>query len=154
LPGIELISFRTPSPGQTNNGKMNWEGASRVSRTRERIASEDRKRRKRCVGKAIQIQFGKSDTEGMKRLARRWLISGRVQGVGFRCFVQDKASSLGVTGWARNLEDGRVEVYGVGDPAALDDLAAALHMGPRMANVRSVEQIDDTPQRTASFQIR
>jgi acylphosphatase len=102
----------------------------------------------------MKFQFGKSDTEGMKRLARRWLISGRVQGVGFRYFVQDKASLLGVTGWARNLEDGRVEVYGMGDKAALDDLAAALHSGPRMADVRSVEQLDDTPQAMTSFQIR
>jgi acylphosphatase len=90
----------------------------------------------------------------MKRVARRWLISGRVQGVGFRFFVQHKASSLGVTGWARNLEDGRVEVYGIGQNAALDDLAASLHIGPRLADVRSVEQLDDTPRAMTSFEIR
>ena len=53
--------------------------------------------------------------------ARRWFVSGRVQGVGFRYFVQDRAEELGVKGWARNLDDGRVEVYGVGDHTALDD---------------------------------
>ncbi len=89
-----------------------------------------------------------------RKTARRWLIGGRVQGVGFRFFVQHKATALGLGGWARNLEDGRVEVYAVGSPDSLNDLAAALHQGPRMAAVRTVEQHDEAVQNISSFSIR
>lgn len=86
--------------------------------------------------------------------ARRWLISGQVQGVGFRFFVQHKATELGIRGWAGNLDDGRVEVYGVGDPAVLDNLAGALHVGPRMAEVRRVEEQEAAVQDFTGFSIR
>jgi len=86
--------------------------------------------------------------------AKRWLVSGRVQGVGFRYFAQAKAAQLGLTGWARNLDDGRVEVYANGPADKLSDLAAALHIGPRMADVRSVEESEDVVQRMAGFSIR
>jgi acylphosphatase len=89
-----------------------------------------------------------------RKAARRWLIGGRVQGVGFRFFVQHKAAALGLAGWARNLEDGRVEVYAAGSPDALNDLAAALHQGPRMAEVRSFEERDEAVQNLSSFNIR
>jgi acylphosphatase len=85
--------------------------------------------------------------------ARRWLIGGRVQGVGFRFFVQHKATALGLAGWARNLEDGRVEVYAIGSKEELDQLAAALHQGPRMADVRSVEQHEEGVQSLTAFSI-
>jgi acylphosphatase len=87
------------------------------------------------------------------RSARRWVVSGQVQGVGFRYFVERKANMLGVRGWARNLDDGRVEVYGIGDKAALDDLAAALHTGPRLAHVTGVEEKEDIVQELSSFSI-
>lgn len=90
----------------------------------------------------------------MRRIAKRWLVSGAVQGVGFRFFVQHKAVALGVTGWARNLDDGRVEVYATGTEKQLSDLAAALHLGPRMANVRSVEELPAEPEPHRSFSIR
>jgi acylphosphatase len=91
----------------------------------------------------------------MKRSeARRWLVSGRVQGVGFRYFVQGKANDLGLGGWVRNLDDGRVEVYAVGEVAGLSDLAAALYLGPRMAEVRSVEEKQDVVQQMAGFVVR
>jgi len=83
--------------------------------------------------------------------AKRWFISGRVQGVGFRYFVQKRAAELGVAGWARNLDDGRVEVYAVGPPKKLSDLAAALHAGPAMSDVRTVEERDDSVQRLDGF---
>jgi acylphosphatase len=86
--------------------------------------------------------------------ARRWIISGTVQGVGFRFFAQRKAAALGLSGWARNLDDGRVEVYAVGPSDRLDDLAAALHVGPHMAEVRSVEQQDAPVQHSGGFSIR
>ena len=86
--------------------------------------------------------------------AKRWFISGGVQGVGFRYFVQHKASALGLSGWARNLDDGRVEVYAWGTPDRLSDLAAALHAGPTMAHVRGVEEQDAEPDGASSFSIR
>lgn len=86
--------------------------------------------------------------------ARRWLVSGRVQGVGFRYFVQHTATSLGVRGWARNLDDGRVEVFGMGSEASLNELAGALHKGPRMSQVRGIEEHQETPQDFSSFSIR
>jgi acylphosphatase len=89
----------------------------------------------------------------MKREAKRWLVSGRVQGVGFRYFAQRKAEELGLNGWARNLDDGRVEVYATGRVEQLSDLAAALHMGPRMAEVRSVEEMEDVVQKMAGFSV-
>ena len=88
------------------------------------------------------------------KIAKRWFVSGAVQGVGFRAFAQHKATSLGVAGWARNLEDGRVEVYAVGTPDRLDDLSAALHIGPRMAEVRGVEEKDASPESLAGFGVR
>lgn len=90
----------------------------------------------------------------MKNAAKRWVISGRVQGVGFRSFVQSKAESLGLTGWARNLDDGRVEVYAAGPASRLDELAAALHMGPRMADVRGMEEQDAPVEAQSGFRIR
>jgi len=90
----------------------------------------------------------------MKLEARRWLVSGRVQGVGFRYFAQRKAEELGLSGWARNLDDGRVEVYAAGSVERLSDLAAALHIGPRMAEVRGVEQMEDVVQKTVGFSVR
>jgi acylphosphatase len=86
--------------------------------------------------------------------ARRWFISGQVQGVGFRYFVQHKAAGLGVRGWAKNLDDGRVEVYGLGDDAALDNLAAALHIGPHHAKVRGVEERPEAVEEFSTFSIR
>ena len=88
------------------------------------------------------------------KTAKHWYVSGEVQGVGFRYFVQDKATSLGLTGWARNLADGRVEVYAVGPANRLSDLAAALHIGPRAAHVRGVEERDERPENVPGFVIR
>ncbi|MBV8896487.1 MAG: acylphosphatase [Acidobacteriaceae bacterium] len=88
------------------------------------------------------------------KVAKRWFISGTVQGVGFRYFVQNKARELALSGWARNLSDGRVEVYAVGAQKALNDLAASLHKGPRMADVREVEERDEAPESLTGFQVR
>ncbi len=89
-----------------------------------------------------------------RKAARRWIVRGSVQGVGFRFFVQAKATALGLSGWARNLPDGNVEVYAVGPAARLSDLAAALHTGPRMANVRGVEEREEAVENLAGFSIR
>ena len=68
--------------------------------------------------------------------ARRWLVRGRVQGVGYRWFAQKAAAELGLSGYARNLDDGRVEVYAAGAEAKLDEMAGMLYHGPRWADVR------------------
>jgi acylphosphatase len=86
--------------------------------------------------------------------ARHWIVKGAVQGVGFRFFVQRRATELGVRGWTRNLGDGSVEVYAAGEAAALSKLAAALHTGPQTAQVRSVDEHDDTVENISGFSIR
>lgn len=89
-----------------------------------------------------------------RKAAKRWFIRGSVQGVGFRYFVQHKATSLGLAGWTRNLDDGRVEVYAIGSADRLNELAAALHIGPRMANVRSVEEREEAVESVSGFFVR
>ena len=85
--------------------------------------------------------------------ARRWIVSGRVQGVGFRYFVERAAGELGLTGYARNLEDGRVEVYAAGPEEKLARLAGVLRQGPRWADVRGVEEQQAPVQQYGSFHI-
>jgi acylphosphatase len=70
---------------------------------------------------------------------RRWLVTGRVQGVGYRAFCVRAARSLGLDGWVRNLADGRVEVVAAGPDDALDRLTTALSEGPRFAAVDNVD---------------
>lgn len=71
-------------------------------------------------------------------MTTRYLVSGRVQGVGFRYFVQREALRLGLAGYAANLDDGRVEVLATGEGPALEALEAALGRGPSAAHVTSV----------------
>lgn len=87
--------------------------------------------------------------------ARQWLVAGRVQGVGFRYFVRTEARALGLTGWVRNLADGRVEVYAAGEAGALDAMQGRLWIGPRFAEVRTVEAREAAVTKsTLSFDIR
>jgi len=73
-----------------------------------------------------------------------FLIKGRVQGVGFRWFVQREAGELDLHGWVRNTEDGDVEVVAAGDDGDLDELRASLRRGPRGSRVdRIVEHCLD-----------
>jgi len=74
-----------------------------------------------------------------------------VQGVGFRAFVESTARNIGLTGWVRNLDDGRVEAYAVGTTAQLDELAARLYQGPPLSDVRGLEQIEAEMQQLSSF---
>ena len=82
--------------------------------------------------------------EKTKRIAKRFVISGRVQGVGFRFFVERWAGELGICGYAKNLWDGTVEVYGIGDPASLEQLKLRLAEGPGAARVSGVRESDET----------
>jgi acylphosphatase len=72
----------------------------------------------------------------------RWIVSGKVQGVGFRWFTIQRAQALGIAGWVTNLPDGRVEVVGRGTEAQLHALERALRAGPPGANVETVEKSD------------
>ena len=88
-------------------------------------------------------------------MSTRFLVSGMVQGVGFRWFVARHARSLGLTGFARNLPDGRVEVVVSGPDDALPALERLLRNGPANAQVETVERSSDAaPVRTSkSFDI-
>jgi acylphosphatase len=85
-----------------------------------------------------------------------FLIQGRVQGVGFRWFVQREASELDLRGWVRNTESGEVEVVAAGEAGNLDELRASLRRGPRGSRVdRIVEHTlaESEAERLTSFQI-
>jgi acylphosphatase len=75
-------------------------------------------------------------------LAKRFYVSGSVQGVGFRFFVERVAAKLGIAGYVKNLFDGRVEVYAIGNSAHLEVLKNELRRGPRMASVEEVTESD------------
>jgi len=85
--------------------------------------------------------------------AKRYLIHGRVQGVGYRWFAQKSASDLGLTGYAKNLDDGRVEVYAVGHVTKLEDLNGLLWKGPRLSDVRGVEVMEAQVVKYIDFRI-
>ena len=84
--------------------------------------------RKRTSGKASPEQ------------ARSYWITGRVQGVGYRFFAEAVARQLGLKGYVRNLADGRVEVYAIGDEQVLARLKEQLAIGPRAGRVEGVEE--------------
>lgn len=81
----------------------------------------------------------------------RFVVTGRVQGVFFRASTREFALQLGVTGSARNLVDGSVEVIASGSPQALDELDAWLHHGPPVARVESVRRADLPEQTLRGF---
>jgi acylphosphatase len=77
--------------------------------------------------------------------ARRFVVRGRVQGVGFRWFVEREAHMLGVSGWVRNNADGSVEVLAMGTRDQLSGLRSRLQQGPRAARVDAVEEKEAQP---------
>ncbi|BDZ47078.1 acylphosphatase [Naasia aerilata] len=89
----------------------------------------------------------------MARIGRHAVVSGRVQGVGFRWSCANEAKRLGVGGWVRNLPDGRVEVHVEGEEGPVEALLAWLHSGPAFARVTSVEVTDATPTGATSFDV-
>jgi acylphosphatase len=78
-------------------------------------------------------------TDDVLRLLR---IHGRVQGVGYRAFVSDQATQLGLAGWARNRSDGSVEALVAGQAAAVERLIALLRKGPPGARVTRIDETD------------
>jgi acylphosphatase len=89
-----------------------------------------------------------------ERVARQFIVKGRVQGVGFRMFVLSVAEPLGVTGYVRNLDDGSVEVLAAGPKDKVDDLLGHLYRGPRFSEVRAIEHKEAPVPQYDSFQIR
>jgi acylphosphatase len=87
--------------------------------------------------------------------ARRFLVRGRVQGVGFRWFVEREAHILQIAGWVRNNADGSVEVLAIGTRDQLTGLRSRLQEGPRAARVDNVEESETEPVKGLnSFQVR
>ena len=92
---------------------------------------------------------------GFMQVGRRLFISGRVQGVGFRFFAEERAMIEGVHGWVRNLPDGRVEVYLEGERQSVDRVEASMRRGPAGAQVESVRVEEEVPSgRATGFAIR
>jgi acylphosphatase len=90
-----------------------------------------------------------------QKQARRFYVSGRVQGVGYRFFACHAAERQGTAGYVRNLRDGRVEVYAIGSRAQLEALLAELRRGPRHASVEAVSETEAEllPQFASYFSI-
>jgi acylphosphatase len=89
------------------------------------------------------------------RVARRYVVSGRVQGVGFRYFTQDAATREGLSGHVRNRPDGSVEIIVEGDQESLQRFEAALWRGPSHARVDNVEMESTNPDgRHTGFVVR
>ncbi len=86
--------------------------------------------------------------------AQRFVVTGRVQGVGYRYFVLQEAQRLGLAGFARNLPDGAVEVVAEGGESALAELEARLRVGPSFARVADVAALGVEPRGDQGFHIR
>src|SRR4051812_46621584 len=80
-------------------------------------------------------------TPTVPQQARRYVVRGRVQGVGFRWFVEREARILGISGWVRNTYDGGVEVLAMGTGEQLASMRRKLQEGPRAARVDEVEEL-------------
>jgi len=81
------------------------------------------------------------------------VISGKVQGVGFRYFTKLAADSLGVVGTVRNLENGNVEIYAAAAPESIDEFISRLGFGPPMAIVTELTMVECDPIQKKSFEI-
>jgi acylphosphatase len=87
------------------------------------------------------------------KLTRRYVVSGRVQGVGFRWFVEREAGQIGVTGWVRNCSNGDVEIMATGTREQHLSLRQKLQDGPRASRVDHVVEADAPFLRASSFHI-
>ena len=85
--------------------------------------------------------------------ARHAIVTGRVQGVGYRFFAERAARELGVRGWVRNLSDGSVEAVAEGDEEAIGRFLARLRQGPRGSRVESLAEEEFSVQGFATFEI-
>lgn len=83
----------------------------------------------------------------------RLFITGSVQGIFFRQFVKDKADKLGVKGYVRNLEDGRVEIFIEGNKDNVEQMLVFCKQGPQHAQIRSIEEKQESFQDFKEFKI-
>lgn len=90
---------------------------------------------------------------GEDEVQRGFVVSGRVQGVGFRWWTRRTAEELGVRGTVRNRRDGTVEVHVAGPPGAVEELGSWLQEGPRGARVRDVEAVESDGSLPTGFEI-
>jgi acylphosphatase len=86
--------------------------------------------------------------------AKHLMISGRVQGVGYRDWMCTLARALRISGWVRNRSDGRVEAVLSGETAAVEELLRACRRGPRSAEVTAIEEDFADPPEEIGFQLR
>jgi acylphosphatase len=118
-------------------GPTFWHAVS-LSGQRDEVAT--------CPATPPLLQFALREVPALPRsahmTAKRYFISGQVQGVGYRFFAVRLAQRLGIAGFVRNLRDGRVEVYAIGDAGQHEDLRAALERGPNASCVSSVIEED------------
>ncbi|MCE1235811.1 MAG: acylphosphatase [Hyphomicrobiales bacterium] len=84
----------------------------------------------------------------------RIVITGRVQGVGFRAWMERRARELGLSGWVRNLRDGAVEAVFHGPAAAVQEMIGHCRRGPSRASVEVLERYEEAQPPTAGFMIR
>ena len=87
------------------------------------------------------------------RIEKRFVVRGRVQGVGFRWFVQHAAASLGIAGWVRNCGDGSVEIMAAGGAENINRLRGRLWQGPSYSRIDAVEEFDGEPVAGGDFRI-
>jgi acylphosphatase len=87
-------------------------------------------------------------------IARRYVVGGRVQGVGFRHFTESAADRTGVSGWVRNLPDGRVEISAEGEADAIERFERQIRLGPAGARVDHVEVENAAPGQLSGFTIK
>ncbi len=97
---------------------------------------------------------GAGGPDGAGGVARRVVVSGRVQGVFFRDTCRRQAASAGLDGWVRNTPSGAVEAWFEGDSEAVDRMVAWCRQGPPGARVVEVEVIPETPAGTVGFRVR
>lgn len=90
------------------------------------------------------IEFDSREMAKEELQARRFVVFGRVQGVGYRYFVEDIAGKMALQGYVRNRRDGSVEVFAMGTGAALTELRKELERGPAMARVTNVNEEPST----------
>lgn len=86
-------------------------------------------------------------------IARRFTVHGRVQGVGFRFFLYERAALEGLAGWVRNAGDGSVETEVEGEREAVERFERGLHHGPAGARVDTVDVVDVAPRGRRGFEI-